>query len=178
MYSYDAAFHTIMAQEPLLLTSESIISLLEGAVMVAVLAATIGERLEEEVSDEFTNGSYIKGLHLDAAGTSAVEQACDKTTAFIAQHAAQFGCVTGKRFSPGYGDFELNVQPDILRLANAREIGLGVTASMMLIPRKSVTAIIGVYPYRPTLKVPVIEKNNCDFCDQPQCDARKESKEK
>ncbi|MDR1702265.1 MAG: methionine synthase, partial [Sporomusaceae bacterium] len=77
MYAYDSAFHTIMADEPLVLTSESIISLLEGAVMAAVLAATVGERLEEEVSDEFTRGSYIKGLLLDAAGTSAVEQACD-----------------------------------------------------------------------------------------------------
>ncbi|MDR1702298.1 MAG: methionine synthase, partial [Sporomusaceae bacterium] len=103
---------------------------------------------------------------------------CDKTSAFIARHAAQFGCVTGKRFSPGYGDFELTAQPDILRLANAQEIGLGVTASMMLIPRKSVTAIIGVYPYQPSLQLPIIEKSGCDVCRQPQCDARKESREK
>jgi hypothetical protein len=133
-------------------------------------------RLEEEVSDEFTQGSYAKALLLDAAGTAAVEQTADQTALLIAQHAAPFGCVPGRRFSPGYGDFDVKVQPDILLLAGAEKIGVGVTASMMLIPRKSVTAIIGIYPYQPSLSIPLMEKNDCHICRQQLCQARKELK--
>lgn len=178
IYPYDIAFHTILAPEPLLLTSQSIIAALDGAVEAAVMAVTIGERLEEEVSEEFTRGSYTKALLLDAAGTAAVEQACDQTAALIARHAARVGCVAGKRFSPGYGDWDVSVQPDILRLSGATQIGVSVTQSMMLVPRKSVTAVIGIFPYQPSLQMPVMEKADCDDCPRPFCQARKESKSK
>jgi len=174
IYAYDNVFHTIMADSPVLLTSENIISLLDGAVMVAVMAVTIGERLEEAVSEEFNRGSYIKALLLDAAGTNAVEEACSQAAKLIAVRAARLGCVIGKRFSPGYGDLDLSIQADILRLVGAEQIKIGITSSLMLMPRKSITAIIGIYPCELSVKMPVLEKSGCDFCCLPYCSAKKE----
>lgn len=55
------------------------------------------------------------------------------------------GCAFPFRFSPGYGDLPLSLQNDLLDLLDApRRVGLTASASHILLPRKSVTAILGV----------------------------------
>lgn len=48
-------------------------------------------------------------------------------------------------FSPGYGDWSLSVQGDLLTLLDApRRMGLTLTEGGMLVPEKSVTAVVGI----------------------------------
>lgn len=48
-------------------------------------------------------------------------------------------------FSPGYGDWDLAVQGRVLALLDAhKRIGLTLTAGGMLVPEKSVTAVVGL----------------------------------
>ena len=48
------------------------------------------------------------------------------------------------RYSPGYGDYPLECQDELIRLLDgARKIGLNVSRSHLLIPRKSITAVMG-----------------------------------
>ncbi len=48
-------------------------------------------------------------------------------------------------FSPGYGDWPLAAQRRVLGLLDAhRRIGLGLTEGGMLVPEKSVTALVGI----------------------------------
>ena len=55
------------------------------------------------------------------------------------------GCHFPFRYSPGYGDLPLSVQNDLLDCLDApRRVGLCATASHILTPRKSVTALLGV----------------------------------
>ena len=49
------------------------------------------------------------------------------------------------RYSPGYGDFPLSFQKEILDFLDAyRKIGLSVTPNYIMIPRKSITAVLGI----------------------------------
>jgi cobalamin-dependent methionine synthase I len=48
------------------------------------------------------------------------------------------------RYSPGYGDWNLDVQPEILATLDSGRIRLTSNISHILIPEKSVTAIIGI----------------------------------
>ena len=49
------------------------------------------------------------------------------------------------RYSPGYGDLSINIQNQLLDILDAKKsIGLSATSNNILIPRKSVTAIIGI----------------------------------
>ena len=48
-------------------------------------------------------------------------------------------------FSPGYGDWPLSAQTQVLALLDApRRLGLTLTAGGMLVPEKSITAIMGI----------------------------------
>ena len=72
-----------------------------------------------------------------------MEQVCDKAEEEI--FADKPNLYRTWRFSPGYGDLPIDIQGDILNALNAqRRIGLTVTESSLLVPTKSVTAIIGI----------------------------------
>ena len=80
---------------------------------------------------------------IDCLCSAAVEQVCDAAEEEI------FSVIEAPyrtwRFSPGYGDLPLGIQGSFLKMLNAqRRIGLTVTDSMLLIPSKSVTALIGI----------------------------------
>lgn len=84
-----------------------------------------------------------KAVITDCLASAAVEQVCD-----IAEEEIKSGledCFFTWRFSPGYGDFPINIQKDFLEVLNAaKRIGVNTTESMILTPRKSVTAVMGI----------------------------------
>ncbi|MBQ7900373.1 MAG: vitamin B12 dependent methionine synthase, partial [Clostridia bacterium] len=88
----------------------------------------------------------------------------------IVQEAADKGMHTNYRYSPGYGDFPIQAQLDIIPALNCeKKIGLTVTDSALMIPHKSVTAIIGVFADKPEL-VP----HGCENCNMyEKCNIRK-----
>jgi len=175
-YPYDAANSMILAPTPLSLSGNSIKKHLSSAHQVIVLAVTIGEALETEISKHFSTGGYTAALLLDAAGTAAVEAAADKAASIISQHAQTQGLRAIWRFSPGYGDWNITVQPQIHMLAQGAEIGIEVTDSCMLTPRKSITALIGLEPHGQTKNKPCCETKTCQHCNQTNCLARRESR--
>jgi hypothetical protein len=79
------------------------------------------------------------------------------------------------RYSPGYGDWDITDQPHILALAGGEAIDVSVTPSCMLIPRKSVTAIIGLAPGTDRPAPPNCASGGCKTCSQINCLARKEN---
>jgi len=175
IYDYDVNTATIMGSHPLTLRAPKIINYLAIAAQVVVIALTIGPKLETKVSDYFISGEYTSGLLLDAAGTAAVEVAADQVCEFIKGQAAQQGYLTLPRFSPGYGDWDITVQPLILQLANAHEINLTTTDSCMLLPRKSITAVIGLTANQHDSNVGYMyQDTTCPQCPQINCLARKD----
>lgn len=179
VYGYDDQSHTILSPAPLRLQSQALLRHLQGAVQVAVMAVTIGPAPEQEVERLFRRDRYTLGLLLDAAATAAVEQTADAVDAFIAQEMAKCGLRALRRFSPGYGDWEITAQPLVAAAAQAAQIGLNVTDSCMLVPRKSVTAVIGLAPQEALPQLPASEAaSSCLYCEQPDCLSRKEHSRK
>lgn len=171
VYSYNTKNASIDAPAELILQGQSIRKHLSGSVCLAVLTVTIGSMLENKIAYYFSKGEYTKGLLLDAAGTTAVENAADQAAKLIEQAAARRACQTTARFSPGYGDFDVIVQPQILALAKAEKINVSATDSAMLLPRKSITALIG---FVPSGTKEACQDNNCLNCNKVNCLSRKE----
>ncbi|MDR3349267.1 MAG: hypothetical protein LBO03_06655 [Acidaminococcales bacterium] len=142
---------------------------LRGAVKVAVLAVSVGGDIETRVNQLFAAGEYTKALLLDAAADSAVEQAADSLCAFVASSVRALGLGAGRRFSPGYGDWDIKEQPRILELSGAARIGLGATKSFMLAPRKSITAALGLG----FSMLPGKAGDACLYCENAGCRLRR-----
>ena len=144
IFAYDCETGSVASEPPFIIEGNSIRKHLAGAKRTLFLAATVGEKIEAAVTRHFEEGRYAHSVLLDAAATAAVEQTCDACEAMLRPQLAKEGFSMRWRFSPGYGDWDIYAQPELLRLTQAERIGVSLTESFMLRPRKSVTAVIGL----------------------------------
>lgn len=119
---------------------------LADAVAVGLLAVTLGVGIDRQLR-LLSSTDPTGELAFDAAATACVEQAADAAEARIVGLATGRGLYTSYRYSPGYGDMPLACQPQLLASVNAqRLLGLTLTPTNLLIPTKSVTAVVGMHP--------------------------------
>jgi hypothetical protein len=141
---YDPQAHELLCDEPFTIEGSQIRRHLGDAEIAIVMAVTIGSAIEDEIDRLFQTKEYTKGLLMDAAATTATEMIADQLNNYIDNITVKKGYKTTWRYSPGYGDWPLSQQPAMVRAIHADQIGITVTSSCMLVPRKSVTAIIGL----------------------------------
>lgn len=114
---------------------------------VLLLAVTLGfecERLLRQTACVHA----VQGLMADACASSMVENAAEVFSNTLAYEVASQGFTCGKRFSPGYGDFPLSVQPAFLEALGAtKTLGIQVTSGDLMVPTKSITAIIPLFEH-------------------------------
>lgn len=128
---------------PILLGND-ILRLLDGCQEAVLMALTLGTALEKLLMrEEVTNMSdaYV----LDILASLAVEEAADDLERQIKEKVRSEGKYLTNRYSPGYGDFPIEVQRQLLDYLNAgRAIGLTLTPTNLMVPRKSITAVLGI----------------------------------
>ena len=171
IYDYDCEKHVVQSAPPFEVFGNSIIKHLAGCEKVACIAVTVGENIENEVTKKFDAGNYVSSVLLDAAATAAVEQAADELEKAIAREVSKESFKMRWRFSPGYGDWKLDNQKKFFYVTGAAEIGMKLTESLMLIPRKSVTAIIGLEKKLSGDKN-IMHKKSCATCNRIDCPSR------
>lgn len=121
------------------LESRSLAKALADCGNAYVFAATLGADVDRSIR-RASAVSSADGVVLDALASAAIEGVCN----MLCKHLGD-GLVLCPRFSPGYGDLPLGTQSSLLSLLDAqRSIGLCLTASLMMTPSKSVTAIVGI----------------------------------
>ena len=110
------------------------------------------------------------GVVMDSCGIQAVEQIADLAEKEMEREVLAEGCHLTWRFSPGYGDLPLETQRELIRVLDThRKIGVSLTGSCLMMPSKSVTAILGISDTRRDER-----KNKCDFCNnRERCAFRK-----
>lgn len=147
------------------LTGSLVKNSLSGCRKVLIIVATLTLQADNMLA---TAGSTVKEAVLNAALSAKIEEYVDFVEAELINGYKLKNLYTTPRFSPGYGDFPLSVQSELLSATNAEKLlGLHLTDSLMLIPVKSVTAIIGLSETPHDNK-----RHKCDKCDK-QCIYRK-----
>lgn len=117
---------------------------LKGCTHAILLALTLGAEIEQKIRASQATDALFPVM-LDACATVCAEAACDKYSEHLCSLYSKDKLFLTGRFSPGYGDFPIEKQHILLQLVDTqRKIGLCVTQSSILTPRKSITAIIGV----------------------------------
>lgn len=135
------AIYRVMNREMVRTEGFSIEKHLEGCSRVAVMGATLGAAVDDLIR-KTQIVDMAMAVIIDCGASVLIEYVCDKFEEHI---KSQISGYTTSRFSPGYGDYPLECQRDIVRCIDGqRKIGLFVTSDSLMIPRKSVTALIGI----------------------------------
>lgn len=148
--------------------SQNLSRTLKGCTSVYLMAATLGigvDRLISRASAVRMSDAVI----YQAVAAAMIEAYCDEVNDTLRREAERVGLYCRPRFSPGYGDFQIEHQRDFSRLLDTpKKIGLTVTESCLLVPIKSVTAVIGLsHSPQPC------HRKGCEECEKTDCAFRR-----
>ena len=109
-----------------ILAGEDVAKHLEGCTAALLLAVTLGPGVDAQIRRAGV-GDIAAGVASDALGSALAEQAAEAAEAELRQWAARQGKYLTGRYSPGYGDWPLAVQPLLAAaLDTARTAGVPV----------------------------------------------------
>ncbi len=134
--------------------------LLAPAREVAVGIVTIGPALEERASHYFAADKPAHGYLLDCLGTAAVTNLVQQVCMHLESLATARGWPLGFPLSPGDAGWPLTDQRVLFELLPAQAIGVRLTESCIMIPKKSVSFVVGLGPGILT----AAEGSQCDYC--------------
>ena len=142
---------------------------LEGCHKVIAMALSLGIGVDNAIR-KMQVTDMAAAVIMDSGASILADHLCDKFEEHIKSNVEGY---TTSRFSPGYGDSPLNMQKDIVAYVDGqRKIGLNVTANSLMIPRKSITALIGIADHPVTGRLAT-----CRECVlREKCTLRKEGK--
>ena len=139
--------------------SRSLARNLAGCTECVLFAATAGPSCDMLVKRAAVTSSAYASC-CQAAGAAAIEAYCDMINDKIRNEYEAKGLFARPRFSPGYGDLPLACQKDWFRLLDiTKNTGIELTDSLLMVPTKSVTAVIGLSPN----SLPCV-KQGCEAC--------------
>jgi len=117
---------------------------LRGATRIIAAVATLGDRLEGEVS-RLMDADPLLALALDGYGTAALDDLVNRACGRIRADAHAGRQRATPPISPGMGGWPLaDGQRDLFALVDASAIGVTLTSSSLMLPRKSVSFVVGV----------------------------------
>ena len=140
-----------------------IYSSLKNSETIAFLISSIGEEIENWAKQFINNNEMLKGYLIDKVASELVEQIADKTESLIENELGNIGLKATNRYSPGYCGWSVADQQNLFSLIPERFCGVLLNDNSMMIPIKSVSAVIGVGKN--------VEKMNyeCSICEIDFC---------
>lgn len=156
------------------LKGKDIANLLKDSNYCIVGVATLGLEIERLIK-LYSYKDITKSLILDACATTAIEKTFDLIEKDIKLNLKDTKENITWRYSPGYGDLPIETNRLILELLEAhKNIGLTITNHNLLIPRKSVVAIMGIVDHK-EIDIKDICNNKCIKCpNYNNCGYRRE----
>lgn len=136
---------------------------LKDSFKIILFGATLGSMVENTI-----RRAGIKNVGdsviMDSAASTLMELVCDTIDSLLREEYSEYYLTT--RYSPGYGDLPIASQRDFCNILDtSRKIGVNVSSSGIMIPRKSVTAVIGVSEVeREVRRFRCLECNNFKAC--------------
>lgn len=116
--------------------------LLAACDRVVLFAATLGMEVEQFLRRKQVE-NMSEAVILDCCGSSAIENVCDNFCADLRAELAP--CHLTDRFSPGYGDLPFAQQAEFCSVLDLpRRLGVTLSPGGLMIPQKSVTALMGI----------------------------------
>jgi len=158
---------SVVLEDGVIFESGVIARLLEKANKVAVFVLTIGNYLEDTAARLAQDGLILQSAVLDAIGSDATERLADSVESQISEVAHNQGLTISRRFSPGYCDWDVSQQKMVFQTMKEDYAGVHLTDGCLMLPRKSISGIIGIGPCG------VEDYNPCKTCNKDDCVGRR-----
>ena len=113
---------------------------------VSIAVCTIGPALEEKVTEYSSGKEALRSLLLDGIGSAAVDSLSQEVFRFMLREASSHGYQVSCPLSPGMPGFPLKEQRQLMKMVPAQDIGLSLTKSGIMVPRKSESMVFGIGP--------------------------------
>ena len=159
---------TILRASPDMLSRSPFLQQLDDAVLCLV---TIGDGVERAMDAYDRTGEIGKALMMNVIGSAAAEATADAANAFIRDDVAREGLRCTRRFSPGYGGWDVAEQRWVLPALDGESLGVSLTEGCMMVPRKSITFAVNVGENPAEMR----NDNACDGCELINCKYRRET---
>jgi len=131
----------IVEAQGLTINSKNVAELLKNSSQLSLFLVTIGPETEQRAQ----SSDALDALIFDTIGSIGVEAAANSINKIITDEAKTKGFKTTTRYSIGYGDWNISQQKDILQILGGKNLGVSLTESFIMVPQKSITAILGWY---------------------------------
>ena len=152
--------------------SKNLMTNLGGCGQVLLMAVTLGLGVDRLLL-KYGKLQVTKAVVLQAAAAAMIESYCNRLCLEWKNEYKELGLYLRPRYSPGYGDFSLEFQKRILEELDAgRQLGITLTDGCLMVPTKSVTAVIGVSETETTCRI-----EGCESCGNITCLYRRSSAE-
>lgn len=147
----------------------SVSAYIKGATEAYIFLVTIGSALEDEASALMKAGESLSGYLLDRAGSFAVESLAETLESRLRKEYRSKSKSVSMRLSPGYCDWPVEEQVKLDKILDFSGIGVRLTESCMMAPRKSISGLIGIGPKELFSKT----VSQCRICNMKDCDYRR-----
>ena len=147
-------------------TEKIVRSQLKDSEQVALFANTIGQEMEDWSKQLIDNGDPVYGFIVDSVASVIVESITDKLHDHIGMQMQNAGLKITNRYSPGYCNWSVFEQHKLFSKFPEKFCDVTLTQSALMIPKKSITGIVGVganVKYRNYI---------CDVCGMKDCTYR------
>ncbi len=137
--------HAIALEGGIVWEGSNIARFLSDIQEVFILGATGGTEIIALRDRYLEKGKTTNAVLVDALASEMVESAVQWLHDYVGKTLRkELKTVTTRRYSPGYGDFSLHHQREIVSLLAFDTLGVQLNDHCLLIPEKSVTAVVGI----------------------------------
>lgn len=138
----------------------------------AVFIATIGKGIDSFIH-KLAEGERLADAYIfDAIGSVAAEETVEKFQRIFDTRSRRRQEGTTLRFSPGYCDWKVEEQRKIFGILDNSLIGVHLSPSFLMTPRKSVSGVFGIGS---AVKIDRHSINPCSLCGLRGCVARRKT---
>ncbi|MCK4798777.1 MAG: hypothetical protein KAT05_15480 [Spirochaetes bacterium] len=135
----------IEIENKIIWNSKSIVKFLINCQEIFLVGVTSGNEIIEYRDKLMKEDDLFSSVIIDAVGSEMTEAMAQWVHDFLNKLIQKEGkTLTKRRFSPGYGDMALSNQMSVYDLLELNKIGIDLLPNYILVPEKSITAIIGI----------------------------------
>jgi hypothetical protein len=171
LYKIKSSRNALVLENNIVLKSTKLSKVFRGCSNLVCFLVTIGNVIEEEINSHTSQKRSSDAYILDAMGSVLVEDMAAQFHRRMRKKFQKEDKAVTIRLSPGYCDWLLEEQKKIFSLLDADKVGIELTDSYLMKPRKSISGIFGIMPSTYRQNHPPY--NPCSECEKIDCAARR-----